>query len=276
MCLSNKYWVYFTAFLLTGLLWSNSCISKSKKLVITGSSTIAPLVGEIARRFESMNSGIRIDVQTGGSSRGINDTRNGVADIGMVSRALKPDEVDLHGFTIALDGVSIILHASNSVTTLNQQQIVDIFTGRITNWKLVGGQDARITVVNKAEGRSTLEIFLDYFELKNSDIKPHVIIGDNPQGIKTVAGNVNAIGYVSIGAAEFEINYGVPVKLLPLDGVDASVVNVQRGIFPLSRPLNLITRTVPQGFTKDFVEFSRSTQVHDLIKTQYYVPFSRN
>ena len=276
MRLSKKYWVLFTAFLFFGLIWPSLCIAASSKLVITGSSTIAPLVGEIARHFESMNAGIRIDVQTGGSSRGINDTRNGVADIGMVSRALKPNEFDLHGFTIALDGVSIILHASNPVTTLTQQQIVDIFTGRITNWKAVGGQDARITVVNKAEGRSTLELFLDYFGLKNSDIKPHVIIGDNPQGIKTITGNVNAIGYVSIGAAEFEINYGVPIKLLPLDGVDASIINVQRGIFPLSRPLNMITRTVPQGLTEEFIEFSRSTQVHDLINAQYYVPFSRD
>lgn len=276
MRLIKNYGVLLTALLCSGLIWSSLCIAASNKLVITGSSTVAPLVGEIARRFESLNPGIRIDVQTGGSSRGIYDTRNGVADIGMVSRALKPDEVDLHGFTIALDGISIILHASNPVTTLNQQQIVDIFIGRITNWKSVGGQNARITVINKAEGRSTLELFLDYFGLKNSDIKPHVIIGDNPQGIKTVAGNANAIGYVSIGAAEFEINNGVPVKLLPLGGIDASVANVQRGRFPLSRPLNLITRTFPQEFTKDFIEFARSTQVHDLIKTQYYVPFSRH
>ena len=256
--------------------WLSPGSAASKKLVITGSSTVAPLVGEIARRFESMNASVRVDVQTGGSSRGINDTRNGIADIGMISRALKVNEVDLHAFTIALDGISIIVNANNPVTALNQQQIIDIYRGRITNWKMVGGRDAWITVINKAEGRSTLELFLDYFKLKNSEIKPHVIIGDNPQGIKMVAGNADAIGYVSIGAAEFEIKYGVPVKLLPLDGIDATVANVRRGLFPLSRSLNLITRTAPQGLAKKFTEFSRSNQVQDLVEAQYYVPIRRH
>ncbi|MDP1934037.1 MAG: phosphate ABC transporter substrate-binding protein, partial [Nitrosomonas sp.] len=132
---------------------------------------------------------------------------------------------------------------------------------------------ARITVVNKAEGRSTLELFLQYFQLKNSEIKPHIIIGDNPQGIKTVAGNPHAIGYVSIGAAEYEAERGAPIRLLALDGVDASVANVRNGTFPLSRPLNLITSREPQGLIKRFLEFSRSPQIHDLVEAQYFVPF---
>jgi phosphate transport system substrate-binding protein len=274
VCARNKCWVIFVVFFIIVSIWPNIGSAAPKKLIVTGSSTVAPLVSEIARRFESMNNGVRIDVQTGGSSRGINDVRNGIANIGMVSRTLKSNETDLQAFPIALDGISVIIHASNPVITLNQQQIIDIYTGRLTNWKSVGGRDARITVVNKAEGRSTLELFLDYSKLKNSEMKPHIIIGDNPQGIKTVAGNIDAIGYVSVGAAEFEINYGAPIKLLPLDGVDASVANVRRGIFPLSRSLNLITRTAPQGLVRDFIEFARSTQAHDLVEAQYYVPVS--
>lgn len=255
---------------LNGIAGANAA---SQRLVLTGSSTVAPLAGEIARRFEVINSGVRIDVQTGGSSRGIQDTRNGTADIGMVSRALKPDETDLHAFTIALDGISIILHTNNRVTALSKQQIADIYTGKITNWRSVGGADARIIVINKAEGRSTLELFLQYFQLKNSEIKPHIIIGDNPQGIKTVAGNPHAIGYVSIGAAEYEAERGAPIRLLALDGVDASVASVRNGTFPLSRPLNLITSREPKGLIKRFLEFSRSLQIHDLVEAQYFVPF---
>ncbi|MDH5479577.1 MAG: phosphate ABC transporter substrate-binding protein [Nitrosomonas sp.] len=246
----------------------------SQRLVLTGSSTVAPLVGEIVRKYESMHPGVRIDVQTGGSSRGINDTRNGIADIGMVSRALKPNEKDLHAYTIALDGVSVILHASNPVSVLSKQQIADIYTGKITNWKSVGGADARITVVNKAEGRSTLELFLQYFQLKNSQIKPHIIIGDNPQGIKTITGNPHAVGYVSIGAAEYEAKRGAPIRLLALDGVDASVAHVHSGAFPLSRPLNLITSHVPQGLAQHFITFARSQQTHELVEAQYFVPIS--
>lgn len=268
-----RYMLLATALLL-GSGWSLSGNAGSQKLVLTGASTLAPLAGEIARRFESLHAGTRIDVQTGGSARGINDVRKGVADIGMVSRALKPEDKGLHSHTIALDGIGIILHASNPVAALSRQQISGIYTGSIVNWKTVGGRDAPIIVINKAEGRSTLELFLNYLNLQNSDIKPHVIIGDNAQGIKTVAGNPNAIGYVSIGAAEYEITRSTAIKLLPLDGVAASVVNIRNGTFPLSRPLNLITRQAPQGLIRDFIEFARSDQVRDLVEAQYFVPVS--
>ncbi len=249
-------------------------MASSHKLILTGSSTMAPLAIELGRRFESMHSGVRVDVQTGGTARGINDTRKGIAHIGMVSRAMKPNERDLQAFTIALDGIGIIIHASNTIASLNRQQIADIYTGKITNWRQVGGRDARITVINKAEGRSTLELFLAYCQLKNSDIKPHIVIGDNQQGIKTVAGNPNAIGYVSIGAAEYDVQRGISVKLLPMDGVVASVANVRHGNYPLSRPLNLITRDTPTGLVKQFIDFARREQTHDLVEAQYFVPVS--
>ncbi len=250
----------------------NAGNAASPKLVLTGASTIAPLASEIARRFESQYPGTRIDVQSGGSSRGINDARNGTAGVGMVSRDLKPEEGDLHAYTIAWDGVGVILHASNPAAALSQQQIRDIYTGKIVNWKTVGGKDAPITVVNKADGRSTLELFLNYLKLKNSEIKPHVIIGDNSQGMKTVSGNPNAIGYVSVGAAEYEARHGLPIKLLPLDGIRATTVNVRNGTFPLSRPLNLVTRGAAEGLAQEFIDFARSARVHDLVEAQYFVP----
>lgn len=242
------------------------------RLTLTGASTVAPLAGEIGKRFEQQHAGVRVDVQTGGSSRGAADARQGLADIGMVSRELKPDEADLKPFTIARDGVCLIVHRDNLIQSLTDAQVVEIYTGKKTNWKQVGGQDAPITVVNKAEGRSTLELFLHYFKLDNQDVKAEVIIGDNEQGIKTVAGNPNAIGYVSIGAAEYQAKNGVPLKLLPVGGVEASIENVRNGKFPLSRPLNLVTKTPPEGQARAFIDFARSPEVRDLVEKQYFVP----
>jgi phosphate transport system substrate-binding protein len=247
----------------------------SQKITLTGSSTIAPLALEIGKRFEKLNKGVRVDVQTGGSSRGINDARSGLAQIGMASRALKSDENDLKPFTIAQDGVCMILNKSNPVSVLSNEQIKAIYTGQIRNWKEVGGKDATITVANKAEGRSTLELFLSFFGLKNSEIKAQVIVGDNLQDIKTVAGNPGAIGYVSIGTAEFEEQQGTPIKLVPMNGIAPTVANVRDGKFPLSRPLNLVTKEVPQGLVKRFIDFAQSKEVHDLIKEQYFVPLER-
>jgi phosphate transport system substrate-binding protein len=241
------------------------------KVVLTGSSTIAPLAAEIGKNFESKHRGVRIDVQSGGSSRGVSDARQGTADIGMVSRALNPEEQDLKAFLIARDGVTVILQKDNPVQALSDKQIIDIYTGKVTNWKQVGGKDGTITVVNKAEGRSTLELFTHHFKLKNTDIKAQVVIGDNQQGIKTVAGNPNAIGYVSIGSAEYSAVNKVPIKLLPVGGIAATTENVQNGTFPISRPLNLVTKTEPQGLAKEFIDFAQSQQVSDIVKKQNFV-----
>lgn len=244
------------------------------KLVITGASTLAPLIAEIGKRFENLYPGVRIDVQSGGSSRGVADARQGLSDIGMVSRAMKEDERDLSAFPVARDGVCPILHRENPVQALTDEQVVAIYTGKIINWKTVGGVDAPIIIVNKAEGRSTLEVFLQHFKLKNSDIKAQVVIGDNEQGVKTIAGNRSAIGYVSIGTAEYDAVHGIPIKLLPIGGIAASTENVQKGVFPLSRPLHIVTRTPPVGLAKAFIEFAQSKAVYDLIRQQYFVPLA--
>lgn len=247
----------------------------SGKLVLTGSSTVAPLASEIGKRFEQLHPGVRVDVQTGGSSRGIADLRNSLADIGMVSRALMEEEEDLHSFTIAMDGVGIILHRDNPVSQLDRRQIMAIYTGEISRWSEVGGPDLPITVVNKAEGRATLEVFTRYFGLKNSQIQASIIIGDNEQGVKLVAGNRGAIGYVSIGTAEHDISLGIPIRLLSLDGVQASSETVSEGSFPLSRPLNLVTRSEPQGLAAQFIDFARSEEVYALIRKQDFVPLRK-
>lgn len=257
------------------MLPAGSRAAETYKLVLTGSSTVAPLVLEIGKRFEQHNPGVRVDVQTGGSSRGIADARSGLADIGLVSRALEPGEADLDASTIALDGIAVIVHADNPVAALDDGQIRAIYTGAITNWRELGGADQRVTVVNKAEGRSTLELFLAHFGLDNRRVKAQVVIGDNQQGIKTVAGNRGAIGYVSIGTAEYEARHGAPIRLMPMNGQKASVDAVRSGHYALSRPLNLVTKGKPEGLARRFIAFAQSEQVHDLVRAQFFVPYQR-
>lgn len=254
---------------------AGTAVAHENRLVVTGASTIAPLVLELGKQFEKLHPGVRVDVQSGGSSRGINDTRSGIAHIGMVSRALKDDEKDVLAHTIAHDGVALIVHRDNHVKALGDDQVRAIFTGKITDWKNVGGRDGRITVVSKAEGRSTLELFLHHFGLQNSAIKAHVIIGDNPQGIKTVSGNPNSVGYVSIGSAEYEVKNGAPLRLLPMGQVAATTENVRNGSFPLARPLNLVTKGAPHGLAKEFIDFARSTKADNLVREQFFVPIAR-
>lgn len=268
-------------YILTGLIsltFASGCKGgkpNHDKITLTGSSTIAPLAAEIARMFEKKHPGVRVDVQTGGSSRGIADARRGLADIGMVSRNLKKEENDLKGYRIALDGVAIILHRDNPVKNMSEQQIVAIYTGKIKNWSEVGRPSQKITVVNKAEGRSTLELFLHHFKIKSDEIRADIIIGDNQQGILTVASDPFAIGYVSIGTAEYEFNRGTSIRLLPMNGVLPSLENVKNGKFPLSRPLHFVTKGEIKPSVKAFLDFAMSSEVNDLVETQFFVPIAR-
>ena len=243
-----------------------------ERLTITGSSTVHPLAAEIAKRYESIHPGVRIDVQTGGSTRGVTDARSGRAQIGMASRALKDDEHDVTAITIALDGIACIVHRDNPVRSLTRAQVVAVFTGAVTNWNDVGGPDLAIAVVNKAEGRSTLELFLHHFGLKNGQIRAAAVIGDNAQGIKTVAASPAAIGYVSIGSAQTDADAGVPIRLLALDGAMPSVAAVAAGSWPIARPLNLVVKGEPSGHVAGFLTLARSATVDDLVRELAFVP----
>jgi phosphate transport system substrate-binding protein len=254
---------------------TSSVSHKTARLILTGSSTVAPLAAEIGKEFEKEHPGVRVDVQTGGSSRGIADARRGLSDIGMVSRPLHEDEADLFHFTIARDGIAMILHADNPIEWLSRTDVGDIYTGRISNWKALGGKDAPITIVNKAEGRSTLELFTAFLKISNRDIQADVIIGDNTQGIKTVAGNVNAIAYVSVGAARHEAAIGVRIKSISISETVTAIKTSHRKNFLLARPLNLVTKAPPEGIVAAFIDFARSSRMIPLIEEQHFVPVTK-
>lgn len=247
-------------------------VQAAQRLVLTGSSTVAPLAAEIGKRFEETHRDLRVDVQTGGSSRGVRDAREGLADIGMVSRALKTSEADLKSYLIGIDGITMIVHKDNPVKELTTDQIVAIYTGKIRDWAEVGGRPGRIVIENKAEGRSTLELFLEHFKLTSPQITADVVVGDNEQAIKVVVGNPLAIGYVSIGAAVYSADNGLPIRPLPLNGIAPTIEAVKDKKFPIVRELNLVVKSEPTGLTKEFIEFAQSSKVSDLVKDLFFVP----
>lgn len=256
-----------------GLTGARSTEKLSGKLLLTGSSTMAPLMTAVARRFESLHPGVSIEVQAGGSGRGISDARAGKANIGMVSRALMEKEADLKAFAIARDGICLIVHRDNPVKSLATRQVVDIYTGKTGNWTRVGGSDAGIAVLSAGPGYSSTELFTHYFGLSYGDIKAHAVLGDNPTRIKAVSENPNAIVYVSVGEAERKALAGAPIKLLPMEGIAATSKTIRSGDFPIQRPLTLVTKELPKGLAKEFIGFSLSPQVTDLVKKHDFIPY---
>ncbi len=130
-------------------------------------------------------------------------------------------------------------------------------------------------MVNKADGRSTFDVFLAHFRLDSAEVDADFVIGDNQQGVKEVAAMPGAIGYVSIGAAEVAAKQGTNVRLLPLEGVEPSVQALEEGRFPLSRPLNVITYgEVSPLVARTFLNFAQSADVDDLVEGQHLVPLA--
>jgi phosphate transport system substrate-binding protein len=248
----------------------------SGRLTLTGSSTVAPLVSEIGKRFEKLHPAVRIDVQTGGSSRGITDAMRGTASIGMSSRALKPAEAEkVRQHIIARDGISMLVHASNPVSNLTDAQVLAIYKGDTKSWKDVGGRDAQITVINRAGGRAELEQFTEYFNVKAPDLRASIVSGENQHGIKSVAGDPNAIIYMSVGASERAVVGGETIKILRWNGIEASSKTVADGTLPMNRPLILVTRPdAPNPLADAFIAYARSKAVHDLVEQLSYVPIN--
>jgi len=245
----------------------------SGKLVITGSSTLAPMIEEIGKRFKALHPGVQIEVQAGGTGRGISDAMAGRVDIGMASRALKDNESALYSFAIARDGICLIVHKGNPVQSLSNRQVADIYTGKITNWSQVGGRDAPILVINPKEGFGSVDLFSHFFDIKYSDIKAQAVVGDNFERFKAIVDDPNGITYVSLGTAERQVAARVPIKLLPADGVAATTKNIRSGNFPISRPLLLLTKEPPAGVVKEFINFSLSSQVTDIVAQYDFVPY---
>ena len=215
-------------------------------------------------------------MQTGGSSRGIRDASTGAADIGMSSRDLKPEESELlNESVIAWDGVAFVVHGDNKVDALSDDQLRQIYTGKVMNWSQVGGADERIVVSSRAEGRSELDLVSKYLGVDIEEIKADIIDGETQQSLKSVVSNRKAITYTSAGAAQDAVDRGASLKLLPLQGVDASTESIQSGKFPLARPLIMMVAKNKKEKNKlidAFLEFASSEKVADAAVGLGYVP----
>jgi phosphate transport system substrate-binding protein len=118
-----------------------------------------------------------------------------------------------------------------------------------------------------------VELFTRLFNIKYSAIKSQLVTSNNLGRVKGIIENPNGIGYMSIGIAQNQADAGAPIKLLPVDGVAATTKNIRSGNFPISRPLLLLTKAVPAGLVKEFINFSLSSQITDIVLQHEFVPY---
>lgn len=213
-----------------------------------GSTSMEKVIMSLGESFQAENKGITVGYNPTGSGSGITAVSEGRCDIGLASRALKDDEKasGLKETVLALDGIAIIVNPENKVSDLTVEQIAKIYTGEITNWKDVGGDDAEIVLIGREAGSGTRDGFESITGTKDS-CKYRQELTSTGDVITTVAGNPNAIGYASLASIKDT------VKAISVNGVAPSEATVSDGSYEVQRPFILVT--------KEGVELSKAAQL---------------
>lgn len=255
------------AVMVSGLVVGCGSGDDTEKITVSGSTSVGPTMEVLAEAYEKSND-IKIEIQQVGSSAGIKNTIDGTSDLGMSSRDLKDEETQsVEATQIAIDGIAVVTNTANKVKDLTVEQVKDIFTGKITNWKEVGGKDAAIVVVSREEGSGTRDGFQEIVGFESSELIRNAQICDGSGNIKsTVEGNENAIAYISFGYL------GETLNDLIIDGVEANDDNVIDGKYPISRPFLVVNKK--DGLSdksKAFVDFIMSDEGQNIIAEEGFI-----
>jgi len=242
----------------------------SGELNVQGSTTVQPLAERLAEGFEALHEDVRINVGGGGSSVGVKSAGDGSADIGMASRVVKESEFEEYPgivvHTIARDGIAVVAHADVTVDDMSVEQIRGIFSGEITSWSEVGGQDAEIVVVSREEGSGTRAAFEDMV-MDDALIYGRAILQPSNGAVRTtVSTTPNAIAYLSFGYLDDSVQ---PIKV---DGVPPTEENAASEDYSIVRPLNMITDGEPTGVAAEWLEFIMGEEGQAIVAEEGYLP----
>lgn len=248
---------------MVGFSWGGGGSSDGTKVTLAGSTSVQPLAEELGKAYEASHKGVRIFVQGGGSGAGIKAAKAGTANIGMCSRELEPSEKNLKETCIAKDGIAIIVNNSNKVSALTIEKIRDIFSGKIKNWKEVGGPDKKITVVVREAGSGTRGAFEELVMKKDKIITNAITQNSTGAVHQTVALDPTAIGFISLG------NLNEKVKALKVDGVYPTKTTVKNHTYKISRPFLFLTKAAPKGETAKFILWVTGPEGQKIVSKEF-------
>jgi phosphate transport system substrate-binding protein len=246
----------------------------AERLVLQGSTTVFPITVATAEAFMRENPGTDLSVRGGGSGTGIRALVEGGRIIAHSSRPMRHSEkmaMRAAGrnpveHIIALDGMAIIVHPTNPVKNLTMEQVRDIYAGKITDWREVGGAPGRIVVVSRDIGSGTFGSFVDIV-MDGKAIHPGSLFqASSGAVVEAVAGSPAAIGYVGVGFLDAR------TRAIKVDGIYPEIESVITGEYPISRPLFFYTDGEPRGLAKRYIDFVLSPAGQRIIKEQGFFP----
>jgi len=268
----KKVFLSVLVFLLTATMVEASDLDRfdaeKGMLKIAGGTAHIPVMKEAAKMIMQRNNGVRITISGGGSGVGVKQVGEGLIDIGNAGRKATEKEISQYGLHIvkwAIDGVGVVVNPKNSVTSLTTKQLGEIFSGKITNWKTLGGVDKNINLYDRDAASGTRSVFWKK-ALKKGDVstKANVVVSNG--AMKTaIAGDPYGIGYVSVGHIDGTV---APVAL---DGVVPDLANVKNGDYRVARGLYSITKGKPVGLARLFLEFLLSPTGQKIAESKGFI-----
>ena len=247
---------------------SSTAAALSGNAATGGSTSMKNVIAALTEGFAEVEPGVTVSYDPTGSGAGITGAADKTLDIGLSSRALKDDEkADVDGTTIALDGIAIIVNNASKVEDLTVDQLKQMFTGEITNWSEVGGDDGEIVLIGREAGSGTRDGFESIVEVKDSCKYAQELTATGAV-ISAVEANPLAIGYASLSAV------GDTVKMVTVGGVECSEETVKDGSYEVQRPFVFVTNksvTLSEQ-AQAFFDFATSADAADLIRTAGAVP----
>jgi phosphate transport system substrate-binding protein len=261
-----EIWNLGIFFLLLFILFGVGCQRSKAGITVAGSTSVEPFAELLAEEYMSHHPESHIYVQGGGSTAGIEAAVTRAANIGMSSRSLIDDEKKLYAVTIARDAIAIIVNPINPIDNLSLDQIRDVFSGKIENWKELGGPNKPIDIVTREEGSGTRESF-QKFVMGKEDSSLGALVQDSNGAVRQVISNdVSAIGYMSLGLVNDQ------VKAIEVSGVEPNLGNVYSDKYKLVRPFLFVFNGEPVGEAKSFLDFVLSSPAQKLLLKEGLVP----
>ena len=247
---------------------SSTAAALSGNVATGGSTSMKNVIAALTEGFAEVEPGVTVSYDPTGSGAGITGATDKTLDIGLSSRALKDDEkADVEGTTIALDGIAIIVNNASKVEDLTVDQLKQMFTGEITNWSEVGGDDGEIVLIGREAGSGTRDGFESIVDVKDSCKYAQELTATGAV-ISAVEANPLAIGYASLSAV------GDTVKMVTVGGVECSEETVKDGSYEVQRPFVFVTNksVALSEQAQAFFDFATSADAADLIRTAGAVP----
>ena len=265
---------------------SGFAASNKNSIQIKGSDTMVNLGQAWAEKYMEANSGDFVAVTGGGSGTGLSSLISGTCDIAMSSRNIKAKEIALaqkkginpNEIKVALDGLAVVVNPKNPIDKLTVDQLAGIFTGRIANWKELGGKNEKIVILSREVNSGTHVYFKEHVLRKmdpnsKEEFASGALMLSSSQAIADeVAGNSAAIGYYGMGYISPKQKTVSVAKDGASGFVTPSIENVLSGTYPISRPLFLYTNGAPAGLTKKFIDFALSKEGQDIVLATDFVP----